>query len=341
MNGLTELAHMSRVLGKDPLLVQAGGGNISVKFSNRRMAIKASGYRLREVTVHRGWTWADIAQIQRGFRRLSHRRSTVRSEMAYADLLKKSGSARRERMSMEAGFHAVLPQTYVAHVHSVTGILLGLLSRPKALKLIGRYAGKNLNVCSVAPRLPGLELMLDMSKQETASSETTTLWLQRNHGLVWASSRGQDILYLSSKFEKGLRHHFKLARYPAPHVFGTKNCRRPKHSLQKISGATELCFCQWPSCVIDFRPLFPDFIIYFDLWSRTSPDLIHTGPRTVEIHAATPQALQDKREVLYAHVLVGTLASKNHCLKTLPVSVANTIKNLETERQRVRQIQAR
>jgi NAD(P)-dependent dehydrogenase (short-subunit alcohol dehydrogenase family)/rhamnose utilization protein RhaD (predicted bifunctional aldolase and dehydrogenase) len=53
---LADLIRMSNTVGKDPTLVQGGGGNTSVKTSDGRyMYIKASGTALKDMNESRGW----------------------------------------------------------------------------------------------------------------------------------------------------------------------------------------------------------------------------------------------------------------------------------------------
>jgi len=52
---LDEFARMSQLIGARPDYVQGGGGNTSVKLDGGLMAIKASGFRLSQVTDSDGF----------------------------------------------------------------------------------------------------------------------------------------------------------------------------------------------------------------------------------------------------------------------------------------------
>jgi rhamnose utilization protein RhaD (predicted bifunctional aldolase and dehydrogenase) len=53
---LAELIKISRATGKDPALVQGGGGNTSVKTADGKyMYIKASGTALKDMNELAGW----------------------------------------------------------------------------------------------------------------------------------------------------------------------------------------------------------------------------------------------------------------------------------------------
>ena len=53
---LADLIKISNITGKDPSLVQGGGGNTSVKSAdNKYMYIKASGTALKDMSARKGY----------------------------------------------------------------------------------------------------------------------------------------------------------------------------------------------------------------------------------------------------------------------------------------------
>jgi len=62
-NALKELIRISNTVGKDPALVQGGGGNTSVKTADgRHMYIKASGTALKDMSEKQGWRRLNLEQ---------------------------------------------------------------------------------------------------------------------------------------------------------------------------------------------------------------------------------------------------------------------------------------
>jgi len=59
------LARAAREAGARPDLTQGGGGNVSIKLNSERMLIKASGVRLRDVSVSGGYTLVNYGNIRR------------------------------------------------------------------------------------------------------------------------------------------------------------------------------------------------------------------------------------------------------------------------------------
>ena len=118
---LAELVRISNATGRDPALVQGGGGNTSVKTSDGRfMYIKASGTALKDMDAKRGWrrmridavlaVLADPALAKLGAQR---RETEVMNRLLLACDDDRPESA---RPSVEAHLHALLDKA-VIHLH--------------------------------------------------------------------------------------------------------------------------------------------------------------------------------------------------------------------------------
>ena len=338
------LAQWGRRYGHDPMLIQAGGGNMSVKTSARRMIIKASGVRLREMTSAFGCAAADPSLIHAkmgGIARLSSYRA---QELSYAELLQKACQTPGLRVSMETGFHAIFSDRYVLHLHSVVGILLGMMPEKKARLLFDRLFLGRAQIHFAPPTLPGFELthhMMDlMDKKGTGRVQ---LWILRNHGVVWTGDDKDVVLKNIDRFERALRSFFQLKRYSIPHTLGSARCRLKSPKLRvprtwRHDMTRAVCFCHWPKCQFALEPLFPDFVIYFNLWGGTDKDLIKMGSRQALIGARTWPQWQDKKEVLYAHVLVSTIAEARGDFQRMPKPMIHKLVTMETERLRKKEI---
>ena len=332
---------MSRRFGHDPLLVQAAGGNISVKSDPHRMLIKASGVRLSDLNARAGWASGDPDALRRGLTRIRSIRSGRCREKAYASLLGRASKNPPWRVSMEAGFHVAIKERYVAHLHSVVGILLGMMPERRARTLVGSIWEEPLHVQFVPASIPGYELVRQMIPDTGfPHREQTHLWIQRNHGLVWSSRSRQALTKNVLRFEHKLRRFFGLSKYSPPHSPGSAGCRRhipQTHRAGKMD-EKDLCFCHWPRWSVTLSPLFPDFVIYFDRARGEGRDVEMIAPRLVRIRGASARQRRDKEEVFYVHALVSTIARNHGWLKALPGSVTRALKIMETERLRRQQI---
>jgi ribulose-5-phosphate 4-epimerase/fuculose-1-phosphate aldolase len=328
---LRTLIALSRRLGRDRLLAQAGGGNISVKAGAGSMLIKASGSRLEDVNEKSGWVEADAKALRAGLPKLARLKDAVARELGYATLIGRAARGPGGRPSMEAGFHAVIPDACVAHVHSAAGIVLAMRPEKEALRRARAAAGPGVEVRCLPACVPGLELTRLVSKSlpRGRARGAVSLWLLRNHGLIWAAGTAEALLAASDRFERALRAELNLDAYEPPHAAGARGCSRRPAS----DGWTELCVCSWPKARLDAEPLFPDFAIYFHSLDGKLQGL-KAGGRALSVGGLSPKQRRDRAEVYYLHALTATLAKPR---LALPRALALTIRGLETERLRLAQ----
>jgi|SRR5579872_54565 len=171
MTDLDSLRQLSARIGRNLSLVQAGGGNTSIKDGNT-LWVKASGKWLVHAAEEDMFLPAPLDEILHG----------VDENREYkAEYKNSSGTVLRP--SVETTMHAVLPHRVVIHVHSVTTIAWAV--HPNAPEML-------------RPRLNGLRwewipyihpgLPLARRIQESLASQPDVLILG-NHGLVVG---GQD-----------------------------------------------------------------------------------------------------------------------------------------------------
>ena len=164
-----ELAELCRYAGDHPRFVQGGGGNCSVKFSER-MAIKASGYCLDEVSQDSGYVILDLKREQ------------------------VEGPA-RGTISMESPLHRIL-NSYVIHTHpvAVAAFVCAKEGREALAALFRDVDHQWIDYAS-----PGDELYAKvrdrMSGAPQKKNQCQVLFLQ-NHGLFTAAATKQQCLEL-------------------------------------------------------------------------------------------------------------------------------------------------
>ena len=103
------LSCLCKYYGTRPDLVQAGGGNISVKCGDYFMFIKASGCTLFEVESNKNIAAVEISSI------IEFNQSTDRANMSEKDFLQ-SVSVSNHQPSLETFFHAKT-EKYTVHLH--------------------------------------------------------------------------------------------------------------------------------------------------------------------------------------------------------------------------------
>jgi len=163
---LTPLRKLSAKLGTNLDLVQAGGGNTSIK-DNGTLWVKASGKWLVRAMQEEMFLPVRQADILR----------CMDQDVEYIEEYT-TGSGESLRPSVETSMHAVLPQRVVVHVHSVRTIAWAIRSDMPA-PLSDRLAGLRWEWIPYIH--PGLVLGKEIRKR--LASEPDVLILG-NHGLV-------------------------------------------------------------------------------------------------------------------------------------------------------------
>lgn len=172
---LAALRVLSVRIGRDPLLIQAAGGNTSVKEGDA-LWVKASGVRLAEVEEREGFVAADLDALRRDLAEAPERTD---DPARYAP----SGGL---RPSIETTLHALMPHRIVVHVHDVGAI--ARLCVEEAAEAMDPLAG--LPAALVPYARPGLPLTLAV--RDAPGREEARVLLLRNHGTVVAAETVED-----------------------------------------------------------------------------------------------------------------------------------------------------
>jgi rhamnose utilization protein RhaD (predicted bifunctional aldolase and dehydrogenase) len=171
---LDRLRKLSARVGADPLLVQAAGGNTSLK-SNGVMWIKASGTWLRDAAARDIFVPLDHATIMEGLKRndpaCESCAAFVRTDINSTGL----------RPSIETTVHALMPQRVVVHVHCVNTIAWAIRAEGEA-RLVEKLAGFSWVFIPYAR--PGLPLAGAITARLRPDIDVLVLG---NHGLVVAA----------------------------------------------------------------------------------------------------------------------------------------------------------
>ena len=112
---------LSHIGGSRADYVQGGGGNTSVKLKDGSMAIKASGFCLKDIQMQNGYAVLDGNALRKFYRENNPEDfedcEASGSQCTKENVLDVAGIPKL-RPSVEAGFHSLL-KTYVLHTHSV------------------------------------------------------------------------------------------------------------------------------------------------------------------------------------------------------------------------------
>jgi len=202
---LQSLIKLSRRVGRNPMLVQGGGGNTSVKEKGGTMLVKASGAALGEMDVGRGWVRLDLKRLNAVLDRPDLKKmKAARREITVLEALMSARVPPFEqaaRPTVEANLHALLPK-YVVHTHPVTMNALACArgGRDAASRIFRRWTPPPLWITYVDP---GFSLAIETRRALATYAKEhgipPKVIFYQNHGLFVASDSFREALTLTEK----------------------------------------------------------------------------------------------------------------------------------------------
>jgi rhamnose utilization protein RhaD (predicted bifunctional aldolase and dehydrogenase) len=201
MTEFTALKKLSARVGADPLLVQAAGGNTSLK-QDGVMWIKASGTWLRDAIARDIFVRVNCEAL------LAALAKNDPACEACTDFVLGDLNATGLRPSIETTVHALMPQRVVVHVHCVNTIAWAI--RTDAEK---RLAGKlkDFNWAFIPYARPGLPLADAIAARVKPGIDVLIL---ANHGLVVAAGTVAEAETLLDRVVKTLARPARAAVPP-------------------------------------------------------------------------------------------------------------------------------
>jgi len=210
VNDIKNFVRLSKYTGQRFDIVQAGGGNTSVKPGDGTMLIKASGTSLTEVSLKKGYAVLSIQEIQS---------ILEKSHILLADDQKKRESWVSEKLSavidhkslrpsIELFMHVLL-QKYVLHVHPIAvGMIVCKKNWDKILKALFPDA-----LC-IEYKTPGIDLALALQEkignlQKNGYEIPETIFLQ-NHGIIIHAEDVENIFFILENALLKIEHFLEI-----------------------------------------------------------------------------------------------------------------------------------
>lgn len=361
---IKELVKISQFAGSDILLVQGGGGNASVKSRDmKKMWIKASGFRLSEVTDGKGYVLTDLSSL------VSLMHSKKMSHEEFSRGLKSSVFGDSSlRPSMETGFHAVLPRV-VLHTHPVYVNAFACMEDGE-LALAEVLDGE---MVWVKYKPPGFELSVEVDRVCRGYSELNGHLppdiILRNHGFIACGDSTDEVILSTKKFVDAGKQYFgelhsdALLRMNPPDKL-VKWASEMEKSLQlhfkqmsyfarATTYSTLLDAAQDVQILLEANPLVPDDVVYYSgkvlpadisnssgKWISTRPGplpgrfIIAVEGYGVVFVGPSHKTIDAMEENFLANILVRVLIFGRGSVRSLPPDEVETILNMDAEKYR-------
>jgi rhamnose utilization protein RhaD (predicted bifunctional aldolase and dehydrogenase) len=197
---LKNLAEISAEIGGFPDYVQGGGGNTSAKLDDSIMAIKASGYMLKDVTETDGFALVNYKNIREFINRKQNLKLSLTEYIK--DQIVVLAGYQNLRPSIETGFHSLLSD-YVIHTHSVYSNILCCTEEGE--KIAKKLFNDSIYVNYVNP---GQDLTLEVKKG--LNNNIKQIIFLKNHGLIVSASSSEETLNLHRDINQKIKDYFNI-----------------------------------------------------------------------------------------------------------------------------------
>lgn len=188
------LVALSKYAGERFDLVQAGGGNSSVKLDDGTMVIKASGVRLSEIEIGMGYTKVDNKKLTALFSHENELSSHKKEREQHANTyVQQATLTPGNKPSIETTLHTLLLK-YVLHTHPIT--VNAFTCKANWKQLLGNiFADKQ--PMFVSYQTPGIDLAQELHMELEAyknkyKKEPNIIFLQ-NHGMIVSANNHVDV----------------------------------------------------------------------------------------------------------------------------------------------------
>lgn len=372
---IAELVEVSRFGGGSVLLAQGGGGNSSVKSADgATMWIKASGYRLAEVSPSRGYVETRLPDLLALLRdpAISIQAGAVSQAEFTRRVQATAVDPTGPRPSIETGFHAVLGRV-VLHTHPV---YLNAFSCMEAGReaLAEAFAGP---LAWVGYEPPGYALGVHVDAARAAfeaeHGRAPTQVVLENHGLIASGGSASEAVAATMALTAAGRSYF--GPLPEGALEQAKRSRRLSVWIDELRRALERRAEREPAAAgphvrpaawaavaaaadepehwLMAGPLIPDDAVYAGqrTWSarprRRAGDwldsVVEALPGSmvvalpglgVALAGPSPAFLDAMEESLLAHVLTRRLIARRGRARSLPSAASDTVLAMESEKYR-------
>ncbi|HLC79741.1 MAG TPA: class II aldolase/adducin family protein [archaeon] len=308
-----ELVDACGKIGSRPDLVQAGGGNISIK-DKSRMLIKASGITLADVSEKGGIADVDFNKVS-AFLKSASENSSIANEKNYTEIIGKSTKG-NEVASMETGFHSVLGNS-VVHTHSV---LINSVSCAQNSQNIAKDALGNADFEWVGYKTPGVELSVAVFEKER--KRKSGVFILENHGLIVSCNKMGESVQKTIELD-GIAGRYLQSRGVALYLPQNLKVEGKTGGIYFIEGLANL-----KNGFSDY--MFPDCAVYCN-FSGENQNIEIVNDSKIKILEKSGEKRNKVLEVFLAHLCVLLNIEQYGRPKFLTKNNVNELRGMESE----------
>lgn len=290
---------------------QGTGSNTSVKFGNI-LAIKASGYRLKDISQKSSIAYLKYLDLKEGY--INKKISS--QEQVNNIISKNSFSNINHKSSIETGFHSYL-QKYTIHLHpQYLNLILCLKESNKILKEI--YSDKNYLLIDYFK--PGHDLSVEICN----SYNNEEIIFLKNHGLIISTNYLEKTISLAHEICNDAKDYVL-------NKLNKKNIKIERYSsIKKISNSK---FNGLSVSKLSFDFFFPDAVVFLDDIKKNENNSFEISNK-ISYSNLSKKLVNNIDEILFIHNFIATYANHFGSLSILSEKNAYELLNMDEEKYR-------
>ncbi len=247
----SQFLEFSKEIGKDISMVQAAGGNTSMKLGDT-MWVKASGKWLMNACSEEIMVPVNISKVKTILKNKESNDEELSASINTDDI------KTTLRPSVETPLHAALDFKYVLHTHDVNVVSIAIQKNSQALlkNVLSDFNWKFLPYIK-----PGIEL----SKQLLAiKSKSDNVFILQNHGLIVCSDSLDEVKQLNLKIRENLKKEVikKVKLNYKNNVLFEINLKNTQYKLLNEDYAFALANNKTWLKKISFGSFLPDLLVF-------------------------------------------------------------------------------
>ena len=200
MDEIKNLIKLSKYAGMREDIIQAGGGNTSVKIDNEKMFIKSSGYQLSEMEENVGYSKVNYKKIVDYFKSHLEIKRSDEKELLNETLIE------GKRPSIETFLHSIT-EKYTLHTHPL--LINVFTSRVSGMEELKSIFPDSL---IIGYQTPGIFLAKDFFDKfsKLDNPQKVNIVFLKNHGLIVSGRNIDEVIELHENILKILEDRLKI-----------------------------------------------------------------------------------------------------------------------------------
>ena len=200
MNEIKNLIKLSKYAGMREDIIQAGGGNTSVKINDETMFIKSSGYQLSEMKENVGYSKVNYKKIVDYFKNNLEIKRSDEKELLENTLIE------GKRPSIETFLHSITGK-YTLHTHPL--LINVFTSRKNGMKELKSMFPDSLIIDYQTPGIFLAKEFFDKFSKLENPQKVNIVFL-KNHGLIVSGKNMDEVIELHESILETLENKLKV-----------------------------------------------------------------------------------------------------------------------------------